>query len=174
MAFNVTWSVFGKAETEKLLVCPDRKSCNATLQEVLTSKLPAMAGAELVEFCFLNLAFAKGNGFTAVKYVVLRVPQQHHYQLRADTKTNLARRTLRASTFLSIMIKVIVEDTKEANLRDCEDSFVFFKEMLLKHCVQRPPWSMGIFTTKDVDHIVTFVIRRCVVKCLLLLVANEV
>ena len=61
------------------------------------------------------------------------------------------------------MIKILLEDTKEATLRNCEESFVFFKQVLLKHCVQRPPWSMGIFTKKDVDRIVTFVIRRCVV-----------
>ena len=73
MAFNVTWSVFDQAETEKLIGCEQRESCNAALEEMLASKFPEMSRAELVEFCFLNLAFAKGSGFTAVKYVGYRL-----------------------------------------------------------------------------------------------------
>ena len=46
----------------------------------------------------------------------------------------------------------IVLETFDLSMRDflpLEASFAVFKELLTKHCVQRPPWSVGVFSVDD-------------------------
>merc|ERR1712118_29667 len=81
----------------------------------------------LKEFHFHNYSFCKTQGFTAEK----------------------------TSTFLSIM-KVMFEEVCLIKLQ-MDDAFNFFKGWLLKHSVQRPPFSVGVFTFEDVKATTEFV-----------------
>merc|ERR1712118_401759 len=81
----------------------------------------------LKEFHFHNYSFCKTQGFTAEK----------------------------TSTFLSIM-KVMFEEVCLLKLQ-MDDAFNSFKGWLLKHSVQRPPFSVGVFTFEDVKAITEFV-----------------
>jgi len=81
----------------------------------------------LKEFHFNNYSFCKTQGF-------------------AHEKT---------STFLSIM-KVMFEEVCLRRLT-MDEAFNFFKGWLLKHSVQRPPFSVGVFTFEDVKAITEFV-----------------
>lgn len=58
------------------------------------------------------------------------------------------------STLLSIM-KIVLEDAVRLRL-DPEDAFGLFQEWLLKHAVERPPRSVGIFSFDDVTSIVEY------------------
>ena len=49
------------------------------------------------------------------------------------------------STFMSIMNDVFLRDEKAQNEAEMSASFDYFKEMLLKHSIERPPKSIGIF-----------------------------
>jgi len=57
----------------------------------------------------------------------------------------------KTSTLLSIM-KVVLEQANSERLT-IEDAFDVFKDLLLKHSVERPPWSAGIFSFSDVQAI---------------------
>lgn len=57
----------------------------------------------------------------------------------------------KTSTLLSIM-KVVLEESQSKRLT-VEDAFDVFKDVLLKHSVERPPWSVGIFSFDDVRSI---------------------
>lgn len=81
----------------------------------------------LKDFHFHNYAFCQSKGFTAEK----------------------------TSTFLSIM-KVLQEDTCLRRLT-MDEAFGVFKGWLLKHSVQRPPFSVGVFTYEDVTAVTEFV-----------------
>jgi len=61
----------------------------------------------------------------------------------------------KTSTFLSIM-KVMFEEICLRRLT-MNEAFNFFKGWLLKHSVQRPPFSVGVFTFEDVKAITEFV-----------------
>merc|ERR1712118_372856 len=61
----------------------------------------------------------------------------------------------KTSTFLSIM-KVLFEEVCLRRLT-MDEAFNFFKGWLLKHSVQRPPFSVGVFTFEDVKAITEFV-----------------
>lgn len=81
----------------------------------------------LKEFHFHNYSFCKTQGF-------------------APEKT---------STFLSIM-KVMFEEVC-LRRQTMDESFNFFKGWLLKHSVQRPPFSVGVFTFEDVKALTEYV-----------------
>lgn len=81
----------------------------------------------LKDFHFHNFAFCSTQGFTAEK----------------------------TSTFLSIM-KVLQEDMCLRRLT-MDETFGVFKSWLLKHSVQRPPFSVGVFTFEDVKVITEYV-----------------
>lgn len=61
----------------------------------------------------------------------------------------------KTSTFLSIMKLVLEEAVKRRLVVD--EAFNVFKDWLLKHSVERPPWSVGIFTFEDVKAITEYV-----------------
>jgi hypothetical protein len=61
----------------------------------------------------------------------------------------------KTSTFLSIMKLVLEEAVKRRLVVD--EAFNVFKEWVLKHSVERPPWSVGIFTFDDVKAITEYV-----------------
>jgi len=81
----------------------------------------------LKEFHFHNYSFCKTKGFTPEK----------------------------TSTYLSIM-KVLFEELCHSR-KTMDESFNFFKGWLLKHSVQRPPFSVGVFTFEDVKAITEYV-----------------
>lgn len=58
------------------------------------------------------------------------------------------------STFLSIM-KYVLEDALNER-RPAESAFEVCKKMILKHGVERPPWSVGIFSFDDVKAIMEY------------------
>merc|ERR1719502_1926618 len=62
---------------------------------------------------------------------------------------------VKTSCFLSIM-KVVLEESVERRLL-VEDAFQLFKDWLLKHGVDRPPKSVGIFTFEDIKKIMEYV-----------------
>ena len=88
----------------------------------------ARRNAIIIDFHFYNIAFAKRAGFTQEK----------------------------VSTFCSIM-QTLLETDMGAKFRTVDESFAELKGMLLRHSVQRPPWSIGIFSKDDVKSIVDFV-----------------
>lgn len=55
----------------------------------------------------------------------------------------------KTSTLLSIM-KVVLDEAQSRRLT-VEDAFGVFKDLLLKHSVERPPWSVAIFSFSDVQ-----------------------
>lgn len=59
------------------------------------------------------------------------------------------------STFLSIMKHTLAEAVAQKLLAN--GAFDVFKRWLLKHSVERPPWSVGIFTHDDVKEITSYV-----------------
>jgi len=61
----------------------------------------------------------------------------------------------KTSTFLSVM-KLVLADAVSRRLT-VDDAFDVFKAWLLKHSVQRPPKSVGIFTFEDVRAIMDYV-----------------
>lgn len=61
----------------------------------------------------------------------------------------------KTSTFLSIM-KILLEDAIRERLTP-EDAFSRFQDLLLKHSVERPPRSVGIFSFDDVTSLVEYV-----------------
>lgn len=61
----------------------------------------------------------------------------------------------KTSTFLSIM-KLVLEEGIKRRL-EVDSAFDVFKEWLLKHSVERPPWSVGIFSFEDVRNITEYV-----------------
>jgi hypothetical protein len=63
--------------------------------------------------------------------------------------------TEKTSTFLSIM-KIVLEEAVARRLV-VDDAFTLFKEWLLKHSVERPPWSIGIFSFDDVKALTGYV-----------------
>jgi len=61
----------------------------------------------------------------------------------------------KTSTLLSIM-KLVLEDAVSER-RNASEAFGVFKEWLLKHSVERPPWSVGIFTFDDVKAVMDYI-----------------
>lgn len=61
---------------------------------------------------------------------------------------------LKISTFLSIM-KYVLEESVRSRLT-MDSAFDEFKEQLLKHAVERPPWSVGIFSFNDVKAVMDY------------------
>jgi hypothetical protein len=65
------------------------------------------------------------------------------------------------STFMSIMYEIFIKDSTTTKLsNNMNSSSEYFKSLLLKHSVERPPSSIKIFTDNDVLPIMTFVIER--------------
>ena len=58
------------------------------------------------------------------------------------------------SSLFSIM-KVVFEESRNKNLL-IDQAFDYLKELLVKHSVQRPPYSVGIFSVKQVNLITEF------------------
>lgn len=61
----------------------------------------------------------------------------------------------KTSTLLSLM-KLVLQEAISKRLA-VDDAFEVFKDWLLKHSVERPPWSVGIFTFDDVKAIMDYV-----------------
>lgn len=61
----------------------------------------------------------------------------------------------KTSTLLSI-VKVLLEEAVEKRLPE-EDAFASFKDWLLKHGVERPPWSVGVFNFEEIKKIMDYV-----------------
>jgi len=61
----------------------------------------------------------------------------------------------KTSTLLSLM-KLVLQEAISKRLT-VDDAFEVFKEWLLKHSVERPPWSVGIFTFDDIKAIMDYV-----------------
>lgn len=91
--------------------------------------------AVLLEFFLNNLRFAFECKFTAEK----------------------------TSAFFSVMRATHEEVVR--GLLQLDQSLPYFKELLLLHAVQRPPYSIGVFSAKDVSLIVDFVNSTCARAC---------
>jgi hypothetical protein len=70
--------------------------------------------------------------------------------------------TEKTSAFFSIM-RANHEETVHG-LLSLDQSLLYFKELLLLHSVQRPPYSVGIFSFKDVTLISDYANNTCVVR----------
>jgi hypothetical protein len=82
------------------------------------------------DFHFYNYAFCKDNAFSAEK----------------------------TSCFVSIVGRVVQAD-QGTNTGNVGDSFALFKNLLLKHSVERPPYSVGIFSPTDVGKITDYIMN---------------
>ena len=102
------------------------------LSKSLKLESPTAAGdttADIInDFYFFNYAFCKDLGLPANK----------------------------VSTFLCLMKTVIDADcaTPSSESNSMEKSYARFEELLLKHSVERPPYSVGTFNREDVAAIV--------------------
>lgn len=61
----------------------------------------------------------------------------------------------KTSTLLSIMKRVLEESLSKR--LEADKAFEEFKELLLRHGVERPPWSVGVFSFEDVQAIMQYV-----------------
>lgn len=75
----------------------------------------------------------------------------HNYGFCIDHKLT----PVKTSCFLSIM-KVVLEESVSRRLL-VEDAFQLFKDWLLKHSVERPPKSVGIFSFEEIQKIMEYV-----------------
>jgi len=86
----------------------------------------------LLDFHFYNYAFCKKLGFGPTKI----------------------------STFLSIMKDTIDKDFSQHDaVNTIKASFEQLKKTLLMHCIERPPWSVGIFQPEDLQLLSDFVLN---------------
>lgn len=84
------------------------------------------------DFHFYNYAFCKESAFDALK----------------------------TSTFLTLMNKLMLDDVAIiCRHHTVKDSYDSFQKLLLRHSVERPPKSVGVFSEKDVSRIHDFVIN---------------
>ena len=64
----------------------------------------------------------------------------------------------KTSTFLSIMLTIFLRDTESTSAADTMiTSYNFFEDALLKHCIERVPYSIKVFDESEVTPIVDFV-----------------
>ncbi|CAN0146829.1 unnamed protein product, partial [Scytosiphon promiscuus] len=62
------------------------------------------------------------------------------------------------STFLSIMKDILDEDMRTNDSSpSLKASFGRFEELILRHAVDRPPWTAGVLNPKDVGAITDYV-----------------
>ncbi|CAM9380516.1 unnamed protein product, partial [Phaeothamnion confervicola] len=131
MAHNLCWKHFSKNQIEELERSLEPLQCKRLLGQFLGLGKGGDGLDELEEvvldFHFYNYAFCKERGFNALK----------------------------TSTFLSIA-KEIFDKDMASSVQSMELSFLRFKELLLTHSVQRPPWSIGVFGAGDVRDVVDY------------------
>lgn len=60
----------------------------------------------------------------------------------------------KTSAFGGILLETF--DSSMTEFLPLESSFALFKELLTKHCVQRPPWSVGVFSVEDAKRITQY------------------
>lgn len=98
-------------------------------------KIPFQVGPKreiAVDFHFHNYAFCKERAFDA----------------------------RRIAAFMSIMNDLFTRDTSSSSpLSNTEDSFSYFRDLILRHSVQRPPRSIKIFNREDVDPMIDYVLE---------------
>eukprot|EP00953_Heterococcus_sp_UTEX-ZZ885_P036473 18787-Heterococcus_DN1.PRE.2 len=131
------WKSLSEEQMNQLEAALEAQQCRDMLAAFL--KLGPEAAADrseaqevLVDFHFYNYAFCKEQRFDARK----------------------------SSTYMSIMHEVITEDlaTDDA-VSGVKASFERFKELVLQHSVERPPWSIGIFTLEDAAAITEYTVN---------------
>jgi hypothetical protein len=84
------------------------------------------------DFHFYNYAFCKESAFSALK----------------------------TSTFLTLMYKLMIDDVSVISRHHTvKDSYDSFQSLILRHSVERPPRSVGVFSEKDVSRIHDFVVN---------------
>ena len=88
----------------------------------IETKYDSRRGEIAISFHFYNYAFCKEQAFTCEQI----------------------------STFMSIMCAVFHRDERAQNEESMTSSFRYFKDLLLRHSVQRPPISVGVFNS-DAD-----------------------
>ena len=133
MSFLV-WKYISEAQIQELEECLDEVG--------IKKKLMAIFGLEAVDrkklkitlgFHFRNYAFCKEKAFDF-------------------------RRT---STFMSMMNEIFIVDASlNSSVNSLELSFQRFKDLMMKHSVDRPPKSVQVFRETDLDAILFFSIER--------------
>lgn len=87
----------------------------------------------LINFHFHNYAFCKDRAFDAKQ----------------------------TSTFMSIMNEIFIVDAEtNSSLNSVDLSFQRFKDLVLKHSVERPPKSVQVFQPVHLEYILTFALER--------------
>mmetsp|Transcript_33296 Transcript_33296/g.69651 ORF Transcript_33296/g.69651 Transcript_33296/m.69651 type:complete len:270 (-) Transcript_33296:51-860(-) len=80
------------------------------------------------------------------------IADMHYHNYSFCTSQNFSAE--KTSTFLSLMKLVLQEAISKRHTVD--DAFEVFKQWLLKHSVERPPWSVGVFTFDDIKAIMDY------------------
>jgi hypothetical protein len=126
MAHQLTWQDLTVEQVEEYFYMKDRNS----KIEFLRNICPLPPDKELAEISldlyYYTLQFAQQKSFTADKVSVL-------FSIVKNT-----------------------HDKSMANFWPAKRSFDYFKELLLQHSVQRPPFSIGLFPLADVRTITDF------------------
>ena len=114
------------SDQERAQICQSWLNHTAISEDLELPNLGEQHLAILQQFTDLNCEFAKKSGFTEKKM----------------------------ACFMEIMHYCMKQLVKERLSED--DSFANFKELLLRHAIQRPPHSLAIFNLKDVKDIDEF------------------
>ena len=114
------------SDQERAAICQSWLNHTAITDDLELPNLSEQHLAILQQFTDLNCEFAKKKSFTEKKM----------------------------ACFMEIMHYVMKQLVKDRLSED--DSFANFKELLLRHAIQRPPHSLAIFNLKDVKDIDEF------------------
>eukprot|EP00954_Amorphochlora_amoebiformis_P014504 1135742-Amorphochlora_amoeboformis.AAC.1 len=83
-------------------------------------------------------------------------------ELRKSAMTELfcKRQNMSAAKTSTLVSLVLGTHNKISGppLLTCRDGFEYFKKMLLKHSVERPPFSIGVFSPADVKAAIKYIL----------------
>ena len=135
LGFLNDFSVLSEKQVEALERTSDAESVRALLIEYFKIG-ESYSNSRKVEiaadFHFYNYAFCKESAFSALK----------------------------TSTFLTLMCKLMLDDVAIISRHHTvKDSYDTFQSLILRHSVERPPKSVGVFSKKDVSRIHDFVVN---------------
>ncbi|CAM9701378.1 unnamed protein product [Ectocarpus sp. 12 AP-2014] len=158
MATSAAWKHFSPEQISCLEAALEHEQCKTLLALYL-----GLGGANCLEHdgtdgsgTRTDSASARTNSLTEKERVVL----DFHYYNYAFCKERRfdARAT---STFLSIMKDVLDEDMRtNDSTSSLRKSFNRFEELILRHAVDRPPWTTGVLSPKDIGAITDYVATR--------------
>lgn len=149
--FQALWEASGrKSDVKKPNI--EQRPIFLQLTDVLESDVERLERAESKQEVKSILAECmKVDQKEGIRKEILADMHYHNYSFCVNCQLS----PLKTSCFLSIM-KVVLEEAV-AKRMVVEDAFQLFKDWLLKHGVDRPPQSVGIFSFEEIKKIMEYV-----------------